>query len=395
VYALWGLLEAKRAGVAVDEAAVARGLAAMRAWTGTAVNAGGGETATVAMAAYVLAEMGQPDASLNARLFGVRRSMPVYGRAFLLAAMARGKAPPADVVTLTGELEGLAQGGKVTETASDTMRLVELDTYLSSDVRSTAITLKALVEVDPQNPIVAQLAQGLIDAQQPNGAWLTTQENLYGLAALADVARNRRAQAVHVKARLGKPLFDKRLGKSGLVVFKQTLNKLEPGTLTVDVDGAAWVSVRLEHARRDGGKEPIANGFSLTREYRDAGTGELLTAVRPGQLVRVVLHAASDDERHRVALVDPLPAGLEPVLPPHDDLDDHNAFYDRDRWVHSEAHDDRVLAFSDFLSGTMDFEYTARAGLSGSFTAAPATIEEMYRPEVRARTTPARLDVHR
>src|SRR5580698_2526110 len=56
--------------------------------------------ATLAMAAYVMALRGKPDASLDARVFAVRNGLPKWGQAFLLRAMAHAKADAAQIAEL-------------------------------------------------------------------------------------------------------------------------------------------------------------------------------------------------------------------------------------------------------------------------------------------------------
>ena len=89
VYAIYGLNEASRAGVKVDKNALNRGARAIRSWANAKDRLidSGGEAGTMAMAAYVLAELGQPDPGLSSRLYEQRRGLPVYGRAFLMMAL--------------------------------------------------------------------------------------------------------------------------------------------------------------------------------------------------------------------------------------------------------------------------------------------------------------------
>ncbi|HEX6242011.1 MAG TPA: alpha-2-macroglobulin family protein, partial [Polyangiales bacterium] len=85
VYALWGLNEARRGGVRVEKRALDLGLTAVRAWAHDAARAfsPSDETGTLAMAAFVMAELGEPDPALNARLFAAKSALPVYGKAYL------------------------------------------------------------------------------------------------------------------------------------------------------------------------------------------------------------------------------------------------------------------------------------------------------------------------
>jgi uncharacterized protein YfaS (alpha-2-macroglobulin family) len=70
-YALYGLMEAKRSGLRVNAKAVERGMQALRDWANDQERklGPGGESATMAMAAYVLAAGGKAEPGLAARLF--------------------------------------------------------------------------------------------------------------------------------------------------------------------------------------------------------------------------------------------------------------------------------------------------------------------------------------
>ena len=73
-YALWGLTVAQKAGEQVPADVFDNGLAALSAWANGAGNLKpNGDGATMAMAAYVMALRGKPDAGLNARLFAHAR----------------------------------------------------------------------------------------------------------------------------------------------------------------------------------------------------------------------------------------------------------------------------------------------------------------------------------
>ncbi|MEO6953096.1 MAG: MG2 domain-containing protein [Polyangia bacterium] len=399
-YALWGLSEAKRAGVSIDANAVKRGLAALHTWVQSKDAQGAvGSRATIAMSAYVFADLGAADAALNARLYTERAQLPRYGAAFLLSALKLGRAPAEQIATLEKELLGelVVDGNGLVLREPASMR-EELLEYMSSDVRSTALLLRALLLVDPKNAANGKLAAGLLRSRVLGYSWESTQDNLYALVALSAYAKQRANTTVEVTVKLGDKTVLVKRRSAGIASVSIPLSKLEPGTLKVDSTGSAFVSATLVRAHRTDGNKAVDQGFSLTRVYLDAKTDVPLVRARPGQLVKVRVTATSTGDHHYVALVDRLPAGLEPVNPALADEerapDDRDRYWWRNRWVQTELRDDRVQAFADEVSaGEVTLEYLARAAVSGSFTASPATIEEMYHPSVRGRTTSARFEV--
>jgi uncharacterized protein YfaS (alpha-2-macroglobulin family) len=108
-----------------------------------------------------------------------------------------------------------------------------------------------------------------------------------------------------------------------------------------------------------------------------------------------------------VAVVDHLPAGLEPVITRFQrsqlggpgEQEDRPAWWGpswKTSWQHQELRDDRALVFADVLAaGESRHEYLARATTSGQFVMPPATTEAMYRPELHGRSTGGTLVIER
>jgi hypothetical protein len=410
-YALYGLDEARRAGVRVPRNVLDRGATALRSWANGSdrTMAPGGEVATMAMAAYVLARLGKPDAGLNARLLEAPGALPRYGQAFLLRALKLSGAPAAQQKLVLDELlSAITVAGETA--AVEEKRFGRSSFYMSSDVRSSAIVLSALLEVDPRNAVIPKLVEGLKRSRRPSGAWENTQDNIYALVALADFARQRTKGATRVTLRLGKRrLATARLSGGAILGFTRPLSELRQGELSIDARGKALYTVRLVLARRDGMVKAVDRGFKVEREYRLLGSDLPVDGkVKAGQLVRVILKVETPKDRDYVAVVAPLPAGFEAV---NDRLAtsqrterrrDSSATryrwypsgYRPAGWVHRELRDDRVLAFADRLpAGRHVLDYVVRATIPGTFTVSPASAEAMYEPDVNGRTVVGKMEV--
>jgi uncharacterized protein YfaS (alpha-2-macroglobulin family) len=130
-----------------------------------------------------------------------------------------------------------------------------------------------------------------------------------------------------------------------------------------------------------------------------------------GADVRVRVTLVAPSVRFHVALVDPLPAGLEPLNPvlavtgplPADPAPGGRAviagrpsagwwwgpWYD-----HSNLRDERAEAFASYLpAGVYTFSYVARATTPGTFVVPPPRAEEMYAPETFGRGASTRVVV--
>jgi uncharacterized protein YfaS (alpha-2-macroglobulin family) len=393
-YALWGLTVAQQAGEDVPDDVFAHGIAGLQAWSNQQGKlAPNGDGATLAMAAYVMALRGAPDASLDARVFAVRNGLPKWGQAFLLRALARAKADPQQLAELEQLLVANVAVKDGHAIVHETGSGDDFELYMDSDVRATAMVLAALLEVDPKSPLVDPLAQGLLAARDQTGGWGSTQENLWSLVALAQYAR--RATAGETTAAIavgGKVISKKKLVGGEVEVVRVPLAKAVGQSLAVSTDRGARVSVRLTEARADAG-DAESHGYSISRSYRD-DKGDELTSFKAGQLVHVTLTIVADANHRWIAVNDPLPAGFEIVDPklatsiidnPPPPTERH--WWDAVVWDYHEARDDRARWFADMLpAGHYQLEYDARATIAGTFTAMPATVEAMYAPDLRGRS---------
>jgi uncharacterized protein YfaS (alpha-2-macroglobulin family) len=390
-YAMWGLSLAKQAGVRVRRDPVRRGLDSLKRWaSGTGRSLRGGEGATMAMTAYVLASWGEPDAGLNARLYEARAGLPTYGRALLLRALVSAGATREHIDVLTGELATAAtvRGARamVHETESHSW-------YWSTDVRSTAMTLSALIAANPDHELVPKLVEGLRRARTAGGRWGTTQENLYSLVGLADYARAASQGTVRVTVSLGERTLETQTIRGGAVFhLTKRLSRLTPGTLRIEATGPVHYAARLALARLPSEGDATASGFTIRREYLDFETDSPIESFRVGQLVKVRVTVGSPEDREHVAVVDPIPAGCELV---NTRLSTESASGAQTgtrgwqwwRWSHTSLRDDRVEAFATrFGGGEHVLEHVMRATRSGTFAAPAAHVEAMYEPSTMART---------
>src|SRR5262249_53047137 len=155
---------------------------------------------------------------------------------------------------------------------------------------------------------------------------------------------------------------------------------------------------------------PRDNGFTVQREYEAVDDkADVQHAqdgswhIKAGARVRVRLYLAAPTRRYHVALVDPLPAGLEPMNPPlattgnipKDPKDQgRNGWWWGPWYEHQNLRDERVEAFTRLLwEGVYTYSYVARATTPGNFVVPPTKAEEMYHPETFGRSAGDRVIV--
>ncbi len=151
--------------------------------------------------------------------------------------------------------------------------------------------------------------------------------------------------------------------------------------------------------------EPLEMGFVVQRIYEAVDDPDDVTrmedgtwVIKAGARVRVRLTMVADNRRYHVALVDPLPAGLEIINPAlavsgtiPQDPDSSDSYFGWWYWwpwyEHQNMRDERAEVFTSLLwDGVFEYTYVARATTPGTFVVPPAKAEEMYSPEVFGRS---------
>jgi hypothetical protein len=358
-------------------------------------------------AAWVLALAGAPDHSANAALFDRRSTLPDFGKLMLALAIVESKGNLAMASTLVDLVRP-----RITSEGDRAFLKRDGDRYyhstMDSDVRNQAVLVLALERLAPEDPALTKLAHGLLASRQ-RGQWSSTQDNAFAVLALArHFARTEAHQTsstVHVslgETSLGDLTFAPGSPPQVLRVPMSTLRKSNGQPLRIDRpqgDGPVYWSARLDYASASLQHASATRGFSVVRTYEYAAgprKGQLIGALEAGDLVAVTVELDTPNDRRYVAVDDPLPAGLEPVLLDFETTGSHETDLSLTytRFNHTEQRDDRVLLFADWMpAGTYRHTYLARATTRGSFFAPPTQVSEMYHPTVFGLASAHQLDI--
>jgi uncharacterized protein YfaS (alpha-2-macroglobulin family) len=285
---------------------------------------------------------------------------------------------------------------------------------LHSDRRADGLLLEGMIRDQPNNPLIPKLVRGLL-AHRTAGRWSNTQENAWVLLALDRYFRTFEKATPDFVARawLGdQPLLSQAF--RGRTTERHQVEVPMPYLVSLEGDrdlvlakegeGRLYYRVGLRYAPADLMLGPKNRGFEIERRYeavddpndvsRDPdGTWRIAAGAR----VRVRITMTATGRRYHVALVDPLPAGLEPLNPALGMSDAPDAA--RPWWMwpwyeHQNLRDERAEAFTSLLDGGVHgYAYVARATTVGTFVAPPAYAEEMYAPETFGRSGTDRVVV--
>ena len=159
----------------------------------------------------------------------------------------------------------------------------------------------------------------------------------------------------------------------------------------------------LNYAPYDLVLDALNRGFVVQRSYEGVDNPEDVYQdeqgiwhIKLGSRVRVKLMMVADNRRYHVALVDPLPAGLEAINPalavsqsvPGGSGEPSPYWWWGTWYDHQNMRDERLEAFSTLLwEGVYDYDYVARATTPGTFVVPPTKAEEMYVPETFGRSS--------
>jgi uncharacterized protein YfaS (alpha-2-macroglobulin family) len=292
---------------------------------------------------------------------------------------------------------------------------------LHSNRRADAVILEALIKDRPASDLIPKIVRGLL-AHRRQGRWENTQENAFALVALDRyfatyekatpdfVARAWLGEAFaggHVFRGRTTERHDVRVPMRALAESDQSQNLI----LSKEGAGRLYYRVGMQYAPASLKLAPSDHGFIVERVYEAIDSPDDVRRdregawhIKAGARVQVKLTMATESRRYHVALVDAIPAGLEPLNPalavtesiPKDPKSEEarRDWWRRPWFEHQNMRDERVEAFASLLwEGVYTYSYVARATTPGVFTVPPPKAEEMYHPETFGRGATDRVVV--
>ncbi|HRE90494.1 MAG TPA: alpha-2-macroglobulin family protein, partial [Myxococcota bacterium] len=295
---------------------------------------------------------------------------------------------------------------------------------LHSDRRVDGLLLEGLIDDQPKSDLIPKVVRGLLGHKKA-GRWQSTQENAWVLLGLDRYFNVFEKDEPNFTARTwlgnlfaGEHKFQGRTTeRHNIDIPMQKLADLGgKADLVLAKDGVGRMYYRfgMKYAPKSLKLAPSNHGFHVERLYEavdDKGDvtrdAEGRWVIKAGARVKVKLTMHTEDRRYHVALVDPMPAGLEALnpelkgtqaTPPRDD-DRSGGVWDggtlgRGRYYwwwgpwyeHENLRDERAEAFTPLLwDGVYTYTYYARATTPGEFVVPPPKAEEMYSPETFGR----------
>jgi hypothetical protein len=402
-----------------------------------------------AYALYVRDLLGDKDAAKAKALLkeATIEKMPFEALGWVLSVLADDKNSQTEVEAIKRFLMN-----RTTETAATANFVTDYGDgawlIMYSNRRADGVLLEALLKVqssesrvqslksenNPQSAIqtlqsddlIPKLVRGLLD-HRTKGAWSNTQENVFILLALDKYFNTYEKVTPDFVTRIwlggtyaGEEIFKGRSVDSNQLNIPMSYLTDQGGisNLILDKQGAGrlYYRIGMQYAPKNLKLAPADYGFTVLRKYEAVDNPEDVKqnadgiwTFKAGARVRVRLTMVAQARRYHVALVDPLPAGLEilnpelavtepippdkngsntPVLEYGSRSYGYGYWYWRWQWFeHQNFRDERAEVFTSLLwEGVYNYTYVTRATTPGQFVVPPAKAEEMYHPETFGRT---------
>ena len=259
-----------------------------------------------------------------------------------------------------------------------------------TELRDQAAVLTLAAETNADGVDLHSLATR-IAVTATRDQYASTQEDAWMLlAAAALIKDSAKTEFVIDGEKIAAPLF-RRFSGDHIASAPVTIQNLGTDGLQAVVS-ATGVPVTPE---AKGG-----NGFTIERAYftPTGDAADIATVKQNDRFVVVLTVTADHDYGGHIMVVDPIPAGFEIENPDISASGDTSAFdwLTTDTATHTEARTDRFVAALDRDDGDAlqySVAYTVRAVSPGVFAQPAATVEDMYRPELFARSATGKVEV--
>ncbi len=329
----------------------------------------------IAYALFILARADRADrGSMDFLRERHAKALPSQARALLAAAYAAVGSP--DLVPQL--VAGIADAERVERQTGGNF---------ASTLRNRALLLLALLEAQPDDPRIPELADRIAREAESGEAW-TTQENAWAFLALGQLFSERTGEGtVSLQVRYAGREIGAYTGE--MLTFRD----LDAGPFVLAAaaplpPGRVYYSLAARGVPTDAAARPSSEGLEIERSFltRDGGKADL-AALEQGDLVVMKTRVRSvAGPVENVVVSNLLPPGLEvenPRLRSSESLP----------WVTDanldpeelDLRDDRVLAFTALPANQWQTIYTVlRAVVPGTYKLPPPQAEAMYDPRLTA-----------
>jgi uncharacterized protein YfaS (alpha-2-macroglobulin family) len=398
-YVVAGLVQAKSAGVQINDDAVSKGVA----WLQKDFAADPKLNSDLrSYMAYALA-VASPNASQQiSAVYDARAKLTPYGVALLGLAL-----PQTDsrATALAASLESSVKQDSDQAWWSST-RDPLLDFSDDASAEATAFAVKFLSRQKPDSPLLPKAALWLMNHRNEGYWWNSTKQTAMVIYGLSDYLRGTHELTGNITATVyvnGAPVITRKLDQITL-----DESQLAPGAnhirITAQGDGRVYYSTRAQYNSGDEKLQKTgAVALNLLRDYFKLApsqqSGRIVYDLNPlngpvavGDIVAVRLTVTGSEWKY-LMVEDPIPAGAEFI-----ERDSVYELREKPPWwqyffTRRELHDNRMALFQTwFPQGQQQYFYLLKVVNPGVFQVSPARVQPMYQSGVMATSESRRLE---
>lgn len=249
-----------------------------------------------------------------------------------------------------------------------------------SAMRDEAIALNAILDIDPNNQQIAQMAMH-VGNKLKQSTYLSTQERAFGFLALGKMLRNTANTSILADIKVNGKVVASTDGKT----LKLDAKQLGSGNIQIVTKGSGKLYYYWQ-----------TEGISSTGSYKEEDSylkvrkrfynrfGQPISGNTFKQndmiIVKVTIDKTYSGTVNNVVITDLLPAGFEIENPRVKELPGMDWIKDASTPSALDIRDDRINFFTD-VSGTQNFYYAVRAVSTGMFKMGPVSADAMYAGE--------------
>jgi uncharacterized protein YfaS (alpha-2-macroglobulin family) len=389
-YALYGLLEAEKAGYKVpSEEAVSKGLARLKEFIDNLGDANGTQVADRVYCMYVYGHRQDLEPGWWDFLDRKCRQKQLSDYATALALELAAKGNKKDLAERLAR--SLASSAK-TDNDGAHWTTANFSRWGNDQNEITAVALKALVARNPNDPLAEQALAWLAGRKQGN-RWNSTKDTAMIVYAICDylAAQKETGQPDATEATVALTDGDaKAMRFDNGLASSASFNggALRHGKNTLRIGGGVTtmlhrVALRWRKEGRD--VAPLVQGVTVTRSFRlhdpQHGWKELKAGdtVPRGSYIQCNVQASSPHHMRYALLEAPKPSGCEavPLNDPRYPGNNSNAVLREDKAGALYFH------YEDTHGGNLYTQFYLHADMEGSFVVPPAAVELMYDPDKR------------
>jgi uncharacterized protein YfaS (alpha-2-macroglobulin family) len=253
-----------------------------------------------------------------------------------------------------------------------------------SEARDEALALNALLEVDPANAQVPQMAQH-VSARLKTQRYLNMQERVFSFLALGKLARSTASADAAAEIRVD----GRTAARVTTGAWKGTGKQLGSGAIDITVSGTgrmyySWVA---EGISRSGAYTEEDSYVRIRRSYFDRNGARINgNSFRQNDLVIVALtvEKAYSNDIDNLVLTDLLPAGFEIENARTKELPGMDWIKNSSEPTELDVRDDRIHFFVNLSNNVQTYYYSVRAVSPGTYRQGPASADAMYRGEIHS-----------